>query len=160
MNSDSWNIRTLQDSDALTERKTVLVSLVLKTYSIDIAVLMETPLAGSSQFGNWKAVMLFFWFGMSANEVHHSGVNIAIRSHLERKLSFFSKKGRIITLTLDYNINTMNSTVQEKYDFSNNLCNVITHVQNRDKSIVTGVNEWVTISSSGMVCLFLMVLDA
>lgn len=57
----SWNVHTLQDSDSVTEqkkKKTALISLELKKYSIDIAAFSKTCLAGSSPL-EWKKVMYF-----------------------------------------------------------------------------------------------------
>ena len=137
----SWNVRTLQDNDSAPERKTALVFLALKKYNIDIAALSETCLAGSSQLEELKGGYVFFWSGKSENKPRQSGVGFAVRSEIARSLSSMPKgiSDRIMTLTLDLNGNTsatsvscyvptMASSEQEKYDFYNQLRNVISNV--------------------------------
>lgn len=82
-------------------------------------------------------------------ETRQSGVGLAIRSHLARKLSSLPKgpSEHIMTLALDldHNINatliscyapTKNSTLQEKDDFFDNFSIVMSYVQHRDKLIL------------------------
>ena len=68
LNIGSWNVRRLQDNDSAPERKTVLVSLALHKYNIDIAALSETRLAvARSQLEEVKGGYVFFWSGKSDN---------------------------------------------------------------------------------------------
>ena len=92
---------------------------------------------------------MFFWSGKSENEPHHSGVGFAIRSKIASYLPSLPKgiSDRIMVLTLERNISatlvscyapTMACSEQEKDDFYNQLRNVISNVQHKDKLIPMG----------------------
>lgn len=97
----SWNVHAHQDSDSVAEqqqkKKTALVSLELKKYSIDIAALSKTCFAGSSPLEEVEGRYVFFWSGKRTNEVRQSYFGFAIQS-FQKGLS-----NHIMTLTLDLN---------------------------------------------------------
>lgn len=74
---------TLQDSDLVAgkkTKKTALVSLELKKYSIDIAALSDNCFAGSSPLEEVEGGYVFFWSGKRTNEVRPSDFGFAIQS--------------------------------------------------------------------------------
>ena len=84
MNVASWNIRTLQDTSNMPERRTAVISKVLKKYSIDIVALSETRFPGSGQLR--EDDYTFFWSGRPEEEKRMAGVGFAIRNTIAKKL--------------------------------------------------------------------------
>lgn len=80
----SWNIRTLQDNDNNPERRTAVISKVLKTYNLDFVALSETRIPGNGQLR--EKDYTFFWVGRPEEEHRTAGVGFAIRNSIVDKL--------------------------------------------------------------------------
>ena len=79
-------MRTLQDSGNRTERKTALLANELARYSIDIAALSETRLAGEDQMTEIESGYTLFWSGKPEEEKRESGVGFAVKTSLLDKI--------------------------------------------------------------------------
>ena len=62
----AWNVRTMLDLPDSTDRparRTALVAQELSRYSVDIAALSETRLAGEGSLTEMEGGYTFFWIG-------------------------------------------------------------------------------------------------
>lgn len=82
-------------------KKTALIGLELKKYSIDIAVLCKTYLPGSGQLYEETSGYTYFWSGLPESERRLHGVAV-MKSLIARKLSSLPHaiNERLITLKL------------------------------------------------------------
>ena len=80
----SWNVRTLQDNSNNLERRTAVISKILKQYNIDIVALSETRFPGNGQLQ--EDDYTFFWSGRPEDEYRTAGVGFAIRNHIAKEL--------------------------------------------------------------------------
>ena len=84
MTVGSWNVRTLQDNSNNPERRTAVISKILKKYNIDIVALSETRFPGNGQLQ--EDDYTFFWSGRPEDDHRTAGVGFAIRNDIASKL--------------------------------------------------------------------------
>lgn len=114
--------------------KTALITDALSKYNIDIAALIETRFAGTSQLEEVSAGYTFFLIGKSEEDSCLSGVGFVIELDIAKSLSSLLKgiNDDITTLVLELNNNssaplvscytpTMNTPVLEIDDFYDQL---------------------------------------
>ena len=80
----TWNVCTFLDRvDAdRPQRRTALIVNELARYSIDIAALSETRIAGVGEVCERGAGYTFFWSGKGPEERREAGVGFAVKSSL------------------------------------------------------------------------------
>ena len=80
MSVASWNVCTLNDTPNNPERRTAVISKLLKKYNIDIVALSETRFPGNGQLR--EKDYTFFWSGRPEEEHRTAGVGFAIRNNI------------------------------------------------------------------------------
>ena len=147
--SASWNIRTLQDNSKNPERRTAILSRVLKNLNIDIVALSETRLPGSGQLK--EKDYTFFWSGRPEEEHRSAGVGFAIKrkladklhslpiAHTERlmSLSFSLSKTKQLFVISAY-APTMTNPQEEKERFYEDLRKILKKVPPKDSILLLG----------------------
>ena len=108
----TWNMRTLLDRDPAErpQRRTGLIASELSRYSIDIAALSETRLAGEGELCERGAGYTFFWSGVA-------GVGFAVKTTLVGKLARPPKgvKDRLMTMRLPLSHGQKFATIVSAY---------------------------------------------
>ena len=98
----TWIIRTLLDRDdsERPQRRTALIASELGRYSIGIAALSETRLAGEGELCERGAGNTFFWSGRGPEERREAGVGFAVKTALVGELAGPPKgvNDRLITM--------------------------------------------------------------
>ena len=145
----SWNIRTLQDNNNNLERRTAIISKVLKKYNLDIVALSETRLPGTGQLK--EKDYTFFWSGLPEEEHRHAGVGFAIKRSLAEKLDSvpqalnerlmtiylpLSKKQRLFIISAY--APTMSHSQDEKEKFYEDLRQILKKVSPCDSILLLG----------------------
>ncbi|XP_049885772.1 craniofacial development protein 2-like [Pectinophora gossypiella] len=152
-NIAAWNVRTLLDNDnnLCPERKTALIVRELSRYNIDIAAISETHLADSGKLCEEMGGYTYYWMGKPASDKAASGVGFAIRNSIARSL-IESPKGindRLMSLRLHISPRkhlhlvsvyapTMTTSDEDKYQFYENLREVLQKIPACDKVILLG----------------------
>lgn len=146
-------MRTLIDSATSNrpDRRTALIAQQLLRFSVDIAALSETRLAGEGSLREIGSQYTFFWKGKDQNERRIHGVGFAIKSSLVDKynLSPTALNERLITIRIPMSRNqhmtiisayapTMNSADIVKEEFYSTLNSAIRAVPSSDKLFLLG----------------------
>ena len=150
----TWNVRTLLDRDDTDrpQRRTALIANELARYSIDIAALSETRLAGEGELCERGAGYTFFWCGRGPEERREAGVGFAVKSSLVGKLVGPPKgvndrlmtmrlplaKGQKFATLISCYAPTMTNPDEVKIRFYEELNTIITTVPDTDKLIILG----------------------
>ncbi|XP_046855999.1 craniofacial development protein 2-like [Xenia sp. Carnegie-2017] len=124
---------------------------MLGQYQVDIAALSETRLADETQLEEIGGGYTFYCIGKPENAPRHSGVGFAIRTQLARRLVSLPQgiSDRLMTLRLklqkDCNATivsayapTMTNPDEVKVDFYEELNQLLSSVDRRDKFIILG----------------------
>lgn len=143
-------MRTL-NSECTIDRRTALIGLELKQYSIDIAALCETRFAESGQLTEDTSGYTYFWSGLPATDKRLHGVALVLRTPLADKLETLPKavNERLITLRMPVNSKryvtiigayapTMTNEEPVKEQFYNDLSTLIVNTPKEDKLIILG----------------------
>ncbi|KAK7088684.1 hypothetical protein V1264_022576 [Littorina saxatilis] len=132
MTRGAWNDRTLLDRHDRPERRTALVARMLDRYQIDTAALSETWFAGETQLEEVGGGYTFYCIGKPEGTLRTSGVGFAIRSKLARQ-----SKDSFTTVIRCY-APKMTNTDDEKEAFHDELNNLISTTNRKDKLIILG----------------------
>ena len=144
-------MRTLLDRGDRPERRTALIAKMLGHYHVDIAALSETRLADETQLEEVGGGYTFYCIGKPENAPRLSGVGFAIRTQLARQLDSLPRgiNDRLMTLRLKLQKDcyvtiisayapTMTNPEEVKEAFYEELDQLISSVDHRDKLIVLG----------------------
>ena len=145
----SWNIRTLQDNTNNLERRTAIISKLLKKYSLDVVALSETRFPGNGQLK--EKDYTFFWSGLPEEEHRRAGAGFAIKRSLADKLETLPEahNERLMTLCLPISAKqrlfmisayapTMNHPLDEKEKFYEDLRRILKKVSPHDSILLMG----------------------